>query len=111
MKTDVIDENMGEDVEFLDDGPNVLSERQCQSPTRPPATKHKKNIHVEEQATKRSIVGEMTDDEDGLDIDSLSERREDLRIASLALLGWSIHEVYSNSGALALRLLDRVLRP
>ena len=39
----------------------------------------------------------MTDDEDGLDIDSLREKREEIRIVSLALLGWSIHEVYSNS--------------
>ena len=39
----------------------------------------------------------MTDDEDGLDIDSLREKREDMRIVSLALLGRSIHEVYSNS--------------
>ena len=27
MKTDIIDENMGEVVEFLDNGPNVVSER------------------------------------------------------------------------------------
>ena len=97
MKTDIIDENMGEDVEFLDDGPNVLSERRFQSPTRPPATKRKKNIHVEEPATKRSIVGEMTDDEHRLDVDSLRVKREDMKIVSLALLGRSIHEVYTNS--------------
>ena len=42
-------------------------------------------------------MGEMTDDKDGLDIDSLREKREDMRIVSLALLGWSIHEGYSNS--------------
>ena len=63
MKTDIIDENIGEDVAFLDDDPNVLRGRQFQSPTRPPATMRKKNIHVEEPATKRSIVGKMTDDE------------------------------------------------
>ena len=42
-------------------------------------------------------MGEMTDDEDGLDVDLLREKREDMRIVSLALLGRSIHEVYSNS--------------
>ena len=42
-------------------------------------------------------MGELTDDEDGLDIDSLREKREDMRFVSLALLGRSIHEVYSNS--------------
>ena len=93
-------------MEFLDDGPNVLSDCRFQSPTRPLATKRKKNIHVEEPATKRSIVGEMTDDEDGLDIDSLRKKREDMRIASLALLGRSIHEVYSNS-----RIDTAVARP
>ena len=46
MKTDIIDEDMGEDLEFLDDGPTGLSERRIQSPVRPPATKRKKNIHV-----------------------------------------------------------------
>ena len=97
MKTDIIDEDMGEELEFLDDGPNALSERRFQSPVRPPATKRKKNIHVEEPATKRSIVGEMTDDEDGLDVDSLRVKREDMKIVSLALLSRSIHEVYSNS--------------
>ena len=62
MKTDMIDENMGEELEFLDVGPNALSERRLQSLVRPPATKRKKNIHVEEPATKRSIVGEMTNE-------------------------------------------------
>ena len=42
-------------------------------------------------------MGEMTDDEDGLDVDSLQMRREDRKIVSLALLGRSIHEVYSNT--------------
>ena len=97
MKTDVREKNIGEDVGFLDDGPNVFIEWRFQSPTRPPATKRKKNIHVEGPATKRSIVGEMTDDENELDIDSLKEKRGYLRIVSLALLGRSMHEVYSNS--------------
>ena len=60
MKTDIIDGDMGEELEFLDDGPNAFSERRFQSPVRHPATKRKKNIHVEEPATKRSIVGETT---------------------------------------------------
>ena len=97
MKTDIIGENMGKDVEFLDGGPNILSERQFQSPTRLPATKRKKNIHVEEPAAKRSITGEMTNGEDGLDVDTFRVKREDMKIVSLALLGRSIHEVYSNS--------------
>jgi hypothetical protein len=97
MKTDIIDEDMGEDVEFLDDGPNALSECRFQSPVRPPATKRKKNIHVEEPATKRSIVGELSGDEEGMDADSLQVKREDMKIVSLALLGRSIHEVYSNA--------------
>ena len=42
-------------------------------------------------------MGEMTDDEDGLDIDSLREKREHMRIVNLALLGRSIHEAFSNS--------------
>ena len=84
-------------MEVLDDGPNASSEQRFQSPVRPPATKRKKNIHVEEPATKRSIVGEMTDDKDGLDIDSLQMRREDRIIVSIALLWRSVHEIYSNA--------------
>ena len=64
---------------------------------RPLATKRKKKIHVEEPATKMSIVGETTDDEDRLDIDSLRAKCKDMRIVTLALLGRSIHEVYSDS--------------
>ena len=39
----------------------------------------------------------MTDDEDGLDVDSLRVKREDMKIVSLALLDRSIYEVYSDS--------------
>ena len=96
MKTDNIDEDMGRSWNSSTTAP-ILSVRRFQSPVRPPATKRKKNIHVEEPATKKSIVGEMTDDEDGLDVDSLQVKREDMMIVSLALLGRSTHEVYSNA--------------
>ena len=39
----------------------------------------------------------MTDGEDGSDVDSLRVKREYMKIVSLALLGRSIHEVYSSS--------------
>ena len=39
----------------------------------------------------------MTDDENDLDIDSLRAKQEDMKIVSLAILGRSIHESYSNS--------------
>ena len=57
---------------MLDDAPNALGERRFQSPTRASVAKLKKNIHVEEPATKRSIVVEVTDDEDNLDIGSFN---------------------------------------
>ena len=70
MKENGIDEDMGEDDNELDDGPVTASERRVKSPTRAPATKRKKTIHAEEPDAKKSIAGELTDDENDLDIDS-----------------------------------------
>ena len=53
---------MAQDADELDGGPNISSERRLKSPVRTPATKRKKNIHVEEPSTKRSIVVELSDD-------------------------------------------------
>ena len=40
---------------------------------------------------------DLTDDENDLDMVSLRARQEDVKIESLAILGRSIHETYSNS--------------
>ena len=85
---------MDQDVDELDDGPNVSSERRLKSPVRAPASKRKKNIRIEEPATKRSIDGELSDDkDDSIDIDSLWTKQEDMRIISRAMLGHSLHEI------------------
>ena len=97
MKDEGFDDDMGEDATELDDGPFVFSERRFRSPTRPPATKRKRSIHVDEPATKKSIVGELAEDENRLDIDSLRATQEDVQILSRLILGQSIHETYSNS--------------
>ena len=97
MKENGIDEDMGADDNELDDGPVTVSERRVKSPTRAPATKPKKSIHAEEPDTKKSIIGDLTDDENDLDIDSLRAKQEDIHIVSMAILGRSIHESYSNS--------------
>ena len=89
---------MDHDADQLDDGPSISSERRMKSPPRAPATKRKKKIHNEEPATKRSIIDELSDeDRDGIDVDSLRAKQEDMRIVSRALIGQSVHEIYSNS--------------
>ena len=88
---------MGADDNELDDGPVTVSERRVKSPTRAPATRRKKNIHAEEPDTKKSIVGDLTDDENDLNIDSLRAKQEDMKTVSMAILGHNIHESYSNS--------------
>ena len=47
---------MDQDVDELDDDPNIMSERRMKSPVRAPATKRKNNILIEDPATKRSII-------------------------------------------------------
>ena len=59
--------------------------------------KRKKTIHAAEPDTKKSIIGVLTDDENDLDIGSLRAKQEDMKIVSLAILGRSIRETYSNS--------------
>ena len=54
------DDLMDQDADELDDGPNSTSERRMKSPVRTPVTKRKRDIHVEEPATKRSIIDELS---------------------------------------------------
>ena len=77
---------MAEDANELDDGPNVSSERRFKSPTRAPATKRKNHVHAEEPDTKKSTVGDLTDDENYSDIDSLRAKQEDMQIVSQAII-------------------------
>ena len=86
-----------EDANKLDDGPSISSERCVKSPTRAPATERKKTVHAEEPDTTKSIVGDLPDDENDLDIDQLRVKQEDMIIVSRAMIGHSIHETYSNS--------------
>ena len=58
------DDLMDQDAEELDDGPSISSERRMKSPARASSTKRKKRIHYEEPATKRSIIEELSDDND-----------------------------------------------
>ena len=60
--------------------------------------KRKKNIHIDEPATKRSIIDELSEDEaNSMDADSLQLKHEDMRIICRAMLGQNLHEIYSNS--------------
>ena len=60
--------------------------------------KRKKNIHIEEPATERSIIDELSEDEPtGMDTDSLQAKHDDMRIIGRAMLGQNLHEIYSNS--------------
>ena len=54
------DDLMDQDVEELDDGPNISSERRMNAPVWAPASKRKKNIHSQEPATKRSIIEDLS---------------------------------------------------
>ena len=96
MKDDDMGNIMEDDVEELGEAPNAQSDRRYPSPTRAPATKRKKNVHLSEPATKRSIVGDLTDDEIDQDMDSLRAKQEDMKIVGRAILGHSVEEVYSN---------------
>ena len=92
------DDLMDQDPDGLDDGPNHASERRLKSPVRAQAVKRKKNIHIEEPATKRSIIDELSEDEpNGMDADSLQAKNEDMRIIGKAMLGQNLHEIYSNA--------------
>ena len=93
----IIEENKGNNDNELDDGPAISSERRVKSPTGALATKWKKTTRAEETDTKKSIVGDLSDDEKDPDTGSLGTKHEDMKIASLASLGRSIHETYSNS--------------
>ena len=75
MKENGIDEDMVADDNELDDGLVTVSERRVKSPTRAPATKRKKTIHAEEPDTKKSIIGDLADDENDLTIDSLRAKQ------------------------------------
>ena len=89
---------MDQDADELDDGPNISSGRRMKSPVRAPATKRNNQIHNEEPATKRSIIDELSDDDgDGIDVDSLRAKLEDMLIIGRALSGQSLHDIYSNS--------------
>ena len=89
---------MDQDADVLDDGPNHTSERRLKSLVRAQPMKRKKNIHIEEPATKRSIIDELSEDEaNGMDADSLQAKHEDMRIIGRAMLGQNLHETYSNA--------------
>ena len=89
---------MDQDADELDDGPNHPSERRLKSPTRAPPVKRKKNIHIEEPATKRNIIEELSEGEPAnMDADSLQAKHEDMRIIGRAMLGQNLHETYSNA--------------
>ena len=94
MKDDDIGNVIGDDVEELGEAPNTSSDRRYPSPARAPPTKRKNNMHTEEPATKRSIVGDLTDDENDLDMDSLRAKQEDMKIVSRAMLGHSVDEIF-----------------
>ena len=96
MKDDDMRSIMEDDVEELGEAPNAPSDRRYPSPARAPPTKRKKNVHLSEPATKRSIVGDLTDDEIDQDMDSLRAKQEDMKIVSRAILGHSVEEIYSN---------------
>ena len=90
------DKDMQEEVE-LDEGPSNVSERRIRTPVRPVATKRRRGVHDEEPDTKKIIVGELTDDEDAV-LSSIDDkkRKKDEEIVCRALLGKSLHEMYSN---------------
>ena len=89
------DDLMDQDADVLDDGPNNTSERRMKSPVRAQAVKRKKNIHIEEPATKRSIIDELSEDEpNSMDADSLQAKHEDMHIIGRAMLGQNLHDIY-----------------
>ena len=88
-----------DDSQEFDDGPTSVSERKVRTPMRNSAPKRKESIHSEEPDTKKIILGDLTDDEDGdmADISAIEERRVDEKIVSQAILGKDLHDVYSNA--------------
>ena len=87
-----------EDRDF-DDGPVIASERRIRSPIRTPARKRKETIQDDEPGTKMIIRDEPSDEEVLGDDNSMDliARREDKHIVAQAILGRSLHEVYSNT--------------
>ena len=83
------------------DGPAKGTDRRFRTPERKPAIKRKELIHEEEPDTKKIIreyYGIEIDGyyDGGADVDAIHARKEDLLILSRAILGKSLHEVYSN---------------
>ena len=83
------------------DGPAKGTDRRFRTPERKPALKRNELTHEEEPDTKK-IIREDSDIEidgyydDGADVDAIHDRKENQLILSRAILGKSLHEVYSN---------------
>ena len=54
---------MGNIVNELDDGPNMVREKRMRTPVRAPPTKRRSTVHTDEPATKKIITGDMSDDD------------------------------------------------
>ena len=111
MKDDGFDDNMGEDANELDDGPNMFSKRRVKSPTRALATKRKKAIHAEEPDTKKSIVGDLTHDANDKDIDSNSRIELAVSRQTAKVMMSSMESVLTSADVSEIFSPERACRP
>ena len=83
----------------LVDAPGSSSDRRVLTPARKPAVKRKENIHTDEPDTKKIILDDPEIEQEvtsGMQLNEIMAKREDEIILNKAILGHSLHEVYSN---------------
>ena len=75
----------------------MISERRLRTSKRGQPIKRRSMVHDEEPDTKNMIPDTDGEDyNDGIYVDVIQARREDVKILSMAVLGKSLHDIYSN---------------